>query len=118
VLAVFISWLGIYGLASFTAGQRTKEIGIRKVLGATIFNVWKMLSRDFVVLVVISIFVAAPIAYYFPNEWLKQYEYRIDIPWWLFVIAGIGSLAITLFTVSYQSLKAALMNPVNSLRSE
>lgn len=117
-LAVFISCLGIFGLASFTASQRTKEIGIRKVLGATIFNVWKMLSRDFIRLVVLSILVAAPIAYYFSNQWLQQYEYRTEISWWVFVVNGIGALAITLFTVSYQSLKAALMNPVNSLRSE
>jgi putative ABC transport system permease protein len=117
-LAVFISCLGIFGLASFTASQRTKEIGIRKVLGATIFNVWKMLSRDFVFLVVLSILVAAPIAYYFSTKWLQQYEYRIEISWWVFAVTGIGALTITLLTVSYQSFKAALMNPVNSLRSE
>lgn len=118
VLAVFISCLGIFGLASFTAGQRTKEIGIRKVLGATIFNIWKMLSRDFISLVVLSVLVAAPIAYYFSNQWLQQYEYRVEISWWVFAVTGIAALAITLFTVSYQALKAALMNPVNSLRSE
>lgn len=117
-LAVFISCLGIFGLASFTASQRTKEIGIRKVLGATIFNVWKMLSRDFVSLVVLSIFVAAPVSYYFSNQWLQQYEYRTEISWWVFAVTGIGALTITLLTVSYQSFKAALMNPVNSLRSE
>lgn len=117
-LAVFISCLGIFGLASFTASQRTKEIGIRKVLGATIFSVWKMLSRDFVFLVVLSILVAAPIAYYFSNKWLQQHEYRIEISWWIFAVTGIGALTLTLFTVSYQSIKAALMNPVNSLRSE
>ena len=118
VLAVFISCLGIFGLASFTASQRTKEIGIRKVLGATIFNVWEMLSRDFVRLVVLSILVATPLAYYFSNQWLQQYEYRIEISWWVFALTGIGALTITLLTVSYQSFKAALMNPVNSLRSE
>ena len=117
-LAIFISCLGIFGLASFTASQRTKEIGIRKVLGATIFNVWKMLSRDFVWLVVLSILVAAPLAYYFSNQWLQQYEYRIEISWWVFIVTGFGALAITLLTVSYQSFKAALMNPVNSLKSE
>lgn len=117
-LAVFISCLGIFGLASFTASQRTKEIGIRKVLGATIFNVWKMLSWDFVRFVVLSILVAAPIAYYFSNQWLQQYEYRVEISWLPFAVTGIGALTITLLTVSYQSLKAALMNPVNSLRSE
>ena len=118
VLTVFISCLGVFGLASFIANQRTKEIGIRKVLGATIFNVWKMLSRDFVGLVALSIVVATPIAYYFSKEWLQQYEYRTEISWWVFAVTGVGSLAITLITVSYQSLKAALMNPVNSLRSE
>ncbi|HRG78102.1 MAG TPA: ABC transporter permease, partial [Cyclobacteriaceae bacterium] len=116
-LAIFISCLGIFGLASFTASQRTKEIGIRKVLGATIYSVWKMLSRDFVWLVVLSILVAAPLAYYFSNQWLQQYEYRIEISWWVFAVTGIGALIITLLTVSYQSVKAALMNPVNSLRS-
>ena len=117
-LAVFISCLGIFGLASFTASQRTKEIGIRKVLGATIFNVWRMLSTDFVRLVMLSILVAVPVAYYFSNQWLQQFAYRIEISWAVFVVTGIGALAITLLTVSYQSLKAALMNPVNSLRSE
>lgn len=117
-LAIFISCLGIFGLASFTASQRTKEIGIRKVLGATIYSVWKMLSRDFVWLVVLSILVAAPLAYYFSNQWLQKYEYRIEISRWVFVVTAIGALAITLLTVSYQSIKAALMNPVNSLRSE
>jgi len=118
VLAIFISCLGIFGLASFTASQRTKEIGIRKVLGATIYSIWKMLSRDFVWLVVLSILLAAPLAYYFSNQWLQQHEYRIEISWWIFAITGIGALTITLLTVSYQSFKAALMNPVNSLRSE
>jgi ABC-type antimicrobial peptide transport system permease subunit len=117
-LAIFISCSGIFGLASFTASQRTKEIGIRKVLGATIFSVWKMLSRDFVFLVILSILFAVPLASYVSNQWLQQYEYRIEISWWVFVITGIGALAITLLTVSHQSIKAALMNPVNSLRSE
>ncbi len=117
-LAIFISCLGIFGLASFTASQRTKEIGIRKVLGATIYSVWKMLSRDFVWLVVLSILVAVPLAYYFSNQWLQRYEYRIEISWWVFAVTGMVALAITLLTVSYQSFKAALMNPVNSLRSE
>ena len=117
-LAISISCLGIFGLASFTASQRTKEIGIRKVLGATIFSVWKMLSRDFILLVFLSILLAAPMAFYFANQWLQQYDYRIEITWWVFAVTGIGALAITLITVSYQSFKAALMDPVNSLRSE
>jgi putative ABC transport system permease protein len=117
-LAIFISCLGIFGLASFTANQRTKEIGIRKVLGATIFGIWKMLSRDFVALVILSILLAVPLAYYFSNQWLQRYEYRIEISWWVFILTGIAALTITMLTVSYQSFKAALMDPVNSLRSE
>ena len=118
VLAIFISCLGIFGLASFTASQRTKEIGIRKVLGATIFNVWKMLSREFIWLVVLSILVAAPLAFYFSNQWLQHYDYRIEISWLVFVVTGALAIAITMLTVSYQSIKAAMANPVNSLRSE
>ena len=117
-LAISISCLGIFGLASFTASQRTKEIGIRKVLGATIFSVWKMLSQDFIGLVVLSILFASPLAFYFASQWLQRYEYRIEITWWVFAVTGIGALTITLITVSYQSFKAALMNPVKSLKSE
>ena len=118
VLAIFISCLGIFGLASFTAEQRTKEIGVRKVLGASVFNLWQLLSKDFVVLVLISFMIASPIAYYYMNNWLLTYEYRSDISWWIFVVAGLGALSITLFTVSYQAIKAALANPVKSLRTE
>jgi ABC-type antimicrobial peptide transport system permease subunit len=118
ILAIFISCLGIFGLASFVAEQRTKEIGVRKVMGATVFNLWGMLSKDFIVLVTISLLVAIPAAYYFMNSWLEKYEYRTGIAWWIFAAAGSGALAITLATVSYQSIKAALANPVKSLRSE
>jgi ABC-type antimicrobial peptide transport system permease subunit len=118
ILAVLISCLGLFGLASFTAEQRTKEIGVRKVLGASVFNLWGLLSKDFVVLVIISCCIATPIAYYYLNDWLGDYKYRTEISWWVFVLAGIGALTITLLTVSYQSIKAALMNPVKSLRSE
>ncbi|HEX8040707.1 MAG TPA: FtsX-like permease family protein, partial [Chryseosolibacter sp.] len=107
-----------FGLASFVAEQRTKEIGIRKVVGASVFSLWKMLSADFVVLVVISCVIAIPIAYYFLAGWLKQYEYRTEISWWIFVATSLAALVITLLTVSYQAVKAALMKPVNSLRSE
>jgi putative ABC transport system permease protein len=117
-LAIFISCLGIFGLASFSASQRTKEIGIRKVLGASIFNVWKMLSRDFVSLIIGSILLAIPLAYYFSNRWLEQYEYRTEISWLVFTLTAVGALIIMLFTVSYQSVKAAMANPVDSLRSE
>ncbi len=117
-LAIFISCLGIFGLASFTAEQRTKEIGVRKVLGASVFNLWQLLSKDFVMLVMISFLIATPIAYYFMNGWLKNYEYRSEISWWIFGISGLGALIITLLTVSYQAVKAASANPVKSLRTE
>jgi putative ABC transport system permease protein len=118
ILAIFISCLGLFGLASFVAEQRTKEIGIRKVLGATVVNLWQLLSKDFVVLVIISGLIAAPIAYYFMNNWLQKYTYRTEISWWVFAAAGFGALLITLLTVSYQAIKAALMNPVKSLKME
>jgi putative ABC transport system permease protein len=118
ILAIFISCLGLFGLSSFVAEQRTKEIGIRKVLGATVMNLWTLLSKDFVILVIISCLIAAPIAYYFMNQWLQKYTYRTEISWWIFVVAGAGALLITLLTVSYQAIRAALMNPVKSLRTE
>ena len=118
VLAIFISCLGLFGLASFMAEQRTKEIGIRKVLGASLTNVWGLLSKDFVLLVIISCLVASPVAWYAMNKWLESYTYRITISAGVFVIVLVMALIITLLTVSYQSIKAALMNPVKSLRSE
>jgi ABC-type antimicrobial peptide transport system permease subunit len=118
MLAIFISCLGISGLASFVAEQRTKEIGVRKVMGASVTNLWGMLSRDFIVLVIISLFIAMPMAYYFMSGWLQKYNYHTEIAWWIFAASGIGALLITLLTVSYQSIKAAMANPVNSLRSE
>lgn len=117
VLAVFISCLGLFGLVLFVAEQRTKEIGIRKVLGASIFNIWKMISRDFVVLVFLSCFLAVPIAYYILSSWLQGFEYRTNLDWWVFAVAGCGALFITLLTVSYQAIKSATMNPVKSLMS-
>lgn len=118
VLAIFISCLGIFGLASFVAEQRTKEIGVRKVMGASVVNLWGMLSKDFVLLVGISLLLAMPLAWYFMNNWLQKYQYRSDMAWWIFAMSGVGALFITLLTVSYQSIKAAMANPVNSLRSE
>ncbi|WP_221394007.1 ABC transporter permease [Dyadobacter sp. NIV53] len=118
VLAIMISCLGLFGLASFTAEQRTKEIGIRKVLGASIPNLWALLSKDFVLLVIVSCLVSIPIAWYFLNGWLQKYQYRTEISWWIFAASGAGALFITLLTVSYQAIRAALMNPVKSLRSE
>ena len=117
-LAIFISCLGLFGMASFMAEQRVKEIGVRKVLGATVFNLWRMLSTDFVILVGIALIIATPIAYYFMHNWLQKFTYRSGITFWIFVFTAAGALIITLLTVSYQSIKAALMNPVKSLRSE
>jgi putative ABC transport system permease protein len=118
VLAIFISCLGLFGLASFVAEQRTKEIGVRKVLGASVFMLWRMLSKEFVVLVIISSLIAIPLAWYFLHEWLQKYEYRTSISGWIFLVAGAGALVITLLTVSFQAIKAAIANPVKSLRSE
>ncbi|GAB3964058.1 ABC transporter permease [Spirosoma terrae] len=118
VLAIFISCLGLFGLASFMAEQRTKEIGIRKVLGASIANVWGLLSRDFIQLVIIAAVVASPIAWYAMQKWLDEYTYRINIGISVFLIVLVAALLITLVTISYQAIKAALMNPVKSLRSE
>jgi ABC-type antimicrobial peptide transport system permease subunit len=118
VLAIFISCLGLFGLASFMAEQRIKEIGVRKVLGASVLSLWGLLSKDFVRLVFISFLIATPIAWYFLDDWLQQYDYRTTISWGIFVLSGIGAAIITLLTVSYQAIRAALMNPVNSLRSE
>jgi ABC-type antimicrobial peptide transport system permease subunit len=117
-LAIFICCLGVFGMASFTAEQRTKEIGIRKVLGATVLNLWQLLSKDFVRLIIFSLVIAVPLAYYFMNNWLQNYEYRTELSWWIFAVAGVGALLVTLLTVSFQSIKAAIANPVASLRSE
>jgi ABC-type antimicrobial peptide transport system permease subunit len=105
-------------MASFMAEQRIKEIGVRKVLGATVFNLWQLLSKDFVVLITISLLIATPVSYYFMHQWLQGYQYRTEISWWIFAIAAIGAMIVTLLTVSYQSIKAALANPVKSLKTE
>ncbi len=118
ILAIFISCLGLFGLASFVAEQRTKEIGIRKVLGATVTNLWQLLSKDFVLLVITACIIATPIASYCMNNWLQKYTYRTNISWWIFAAAGIGALTITLLTVSFQAIKTALMQPVKSLKGE
>ncbi len=118
MLAIFISCLGLFGLASFVAQQRTKEIGLRKVMGASVFNLWKMLSGDFVVLVIISVLISIPVAFYTLNNWLNNFQYRAELAWWIFATAGLSALGITLITVSYQSIKAAIANPVKSLRNE
>jgi putative ABC transport system permease protein len=117
-LAIFISCLGLFGMASFMAEQRTKEIGVRKVLGASVFSLWRLMSKDFVLLVIISLLIATPIAYYFMHDWLLNYKYRTELSWWVFILTGLGAITITLCTVSFQSIKAAIANPVKSLRSE
>ena len=118
ILAIFISCLGLFGLASFVAEQRTREIGIRKVLGASVFIIWRMLSREFVMLVTISFIIAIPIAWYYLTQWLQKYQYHTKVSWLVMVSAGVGALVITLMTVSYQAIAAALANPMKSLRSE
>ncbi len=118
VLAVLIACLGLFGLATFTAEQRTKEIGVRKVLGASIWSIVQLLSKDFLKLVCLAFVIASPLAYYAMSTWLKDFAFRTDISWWVFALAGIGALVITLVTVSFQSIKAALMNPVKSLKTE
>jgi putative ABC transport system permease protein len=116
--AIFISCLGLFGLATFTAEQRIKEIGVRKVLGASVQDIWRLLSKEFVILVLVSMFIAFPLAWYAMNAWLQDYVYRTNLAWTIFMAAGCGALFITLLTVSYQAIKAALANPVKSLRTE
>jgi putative ABC transport system permease protein len=118
ILAIFISCMGLFGMASFTAEQRTKEIGVRKVLGASVFGLWRLMSKEFVLLVTISLLIAIPIAYYFMFGWIQNYKYHAELSWWIFGATAVGAIVITLLTVSYQSIKAALANPVKSLRSE
>ena len=117
-LAIFISCLGLFGLAAYIAEQRTKEIGIRKVLGASVSQVWLLLSKDFIVLVLISCVIASPVAFYYMHDWLQQYNYRITIAPLVFVAAAIAALIITIITISFQAIKAAIANPVKSLRTE
>jgi len=118
ILAIFISCLGLFGLSTFMAERRTKEIGIRKVLGASISSLFKMLSKDFMLLIVFSGFIAIPVTYYLMQQWLENYTYHITIPWWVFGVAILCVMLIALFTISYQAGRAALINPVKSLRTE
>ena len=117
-IAVFISCMGLFGLAAFIAEQRTKEIGIRKVLGATVTDIVSMLSVDFIRLVVIAIVIASPVAYYFMHRWLQDFAYRVPMSWWIYALAGGGAVLIALVTVSWQAIRAATANPVESLRAE
>ncbi len=116
--AIFISCLGLFGLASFIVEQRTKEIGIRKVIGASVFNLWQLLSKDFIKLVILAIIIAMPLAYYGVTNWLSNYEYRTEVSWWVFAVSGIGAIVMTLVTVSFQAIKAASANPIKSLKTE
>jgi ABC-type antimicrobial peptide transport system permease subunit len=117
-IAIFLSCLGLYGLASFMAVQRIKEVGIRKVLGATAGNIVYLFSKEFIILISIAFLIATPLAWYFMNKWLQDYAYRIDISWWLFAAGGLVAIIIALATISFQAIKAAVANPVKSLRTE
>jgi len=118
ILAIIIACLGLFALSAFMAEQRNKEIGIRKVLGASVSSITAMLSKDFVKLVIVSIIIASPIAYWAMTKWLQDFAYRIPISWWMVAIAGLSAIVIALLTISFQSIKAALMNPVKTLRAE
>jgi len=118
LLAIIIACLGLLGLATYIAEQRTKEIGVRKVLGASVTSIVKMLSIDFVKLVLLAFIIAAPIAWWFMNKWLQDFAFRIDLSWWIFAVTGLIALTIALITLSFQAIKAALSNPVKSLRTE
>jgi putative ABC transport system permease protein len=118
VLAIIIACLGLFALSAFMAEQRNKEIGIRKVLGASVSGITAMLSKDFVKLVIISIIIASPLAYWAMTKWLQDFAYRISISWWMMAVAGLSAIIIALLTISFQSIKAALMNPVKTLRNE
>ncbi len=118
IIAVAISCLGLFGLTAFTAERRAKEIGIRKVLGASLAGIAQLLTKDFLKLVLIAIIIASPIAWFAMNKWLQDFAYRITINWWQFASAGILVIFIALLTISFQSIKAAIANPVKNLRTE
>jgi ABC-type antimicrobial peptide transport system permease subunit len=118
VLAVLISCLGLFGMAMYVAEQRTKEIGVRKVLGASVLNLWGLLSGEFVWLVGLSLLIGGPISFWIMHSWLQNYQYHTSLSWWIFALTAITAIGITLLTVSYQAIRIALANPVNSLRSE
>ena len=118
LMAIVVGCMGLFGLAAFSAEQRTKEIGIRKVLGASVFSIVSMLSKKILQPVLIASLIAFPIAWYMMNKWLEDFPYRVNISWWIFGIAAIAALIIALITVSFQTIKAALSNPIKSLRAE
>jgi putative ABC transport system permease protein len=117
-ISIFLACLGLYGLVALAAVNRTKEVGIRKVLGASVGTIAAMLSREYLKLVMIAICIATPITWYYTHRWLQDYAYRIDIGWWVFIMAGFAALFIAIITVSFQAIKTALENPVKSLRTE
>jgi putative ABC transport system permease protein len=117
-IAILISCLGLLGLATFSAEQRTKEIGIRKVLGASVASVVMLLSKDFLKLVLVALVIAAPVGWYFLNMWLQEFAYRINIGWWVFAVAGLFAVVIAFITISFQAVKAAVANPTKNLRTE
>jgi putative ABC transport system permease protein len=117
-ISIFLACLGLFGLAALAAVNRTKEIGIRKVLGASVPVIVRLLSKDFLILVIIALLIASPVAWYFMNKWLLDYAYRIDISWWVFAITGFTTVIIAFITISFQAVKVAVANPVTSLRSE
>ena len=118
MLAILISCLGLFGLTSFVAEQRKKEIGVRKVLGASVAGITTLLSKDFLKLVMLSFVIASPVAWWMMHQWLQDYPYHVNIQWQVFAIAGLLSFLISVITVSYQAIKAAVTNPVKSLRTE
>jgi putative ABC transport system permease protein len=118
LIAIVIACLGLFGLATFTAEQRTKEIGIRKVLGASVFGITSLLSKDFIKLILLSIFIASPLAWVAMNKWLQNFAYKTSISWWMFAVTGLLAVLIAIVTISFQAIKAALANPVKSLRPE
>jgi len=118
LLAIVITCLGLFGLAAYTAERRTKEIGVRKVLGASVAGITGLISKDFLKLVIISSVISFPLAWWLMNNWLQNYAYRITISWWIFIVAAVLAIFIALVTISFQAIKAALANPVKSLRTE
>ena len=118
ILTLFISCLGLFGLSSFIAEQRSKEIAVRKILGANIFNLWKLMSSGFVWLILLSSVIASPVVWYVLQRWLEQYEYRTTVSWWLFPVVGLGTIILALITISFQIVKATTSNPILSLRNE
>ena len=118
ILSILIACLGLFGLATYMAEQRTKEIGVRKVLGASVGNIVSMLSKNFLKLVIISSVIAFPVSWWAMHRWLQDFAFRISIGWWVFVVAGVAAIVIALITISFQAVKAAIVNPVKSLRTE